>query len=81
MSFNKFYSRAGLPCWLSNKQSSYLGRRHGFNPWVRKFPCRKKWKPTPVFLPRKSHRQRSLVGYSPGVTESNTIEYAHMHTQ
>ena len=26
---------------------------------------RKKWQPTPVFLPRESHGQRSLMGYSP----------------
>ena len=25
----------------------------------------RKWQPTPVFLPEKSHRQRSLVSYSP----------------
>ena len=25
---------------------------------------RKKWQPTPVFLPREFHGQRSLVGYS-----------------
>ena len=29
------------------------------------FPWRRKWQPTPVFLPGKSHGQRSLVGYSP----------------
>ena len=75
MPFNKFYSRAGLPCWLSSKQSSFQCRRHEFNPWVRKFPFRKKWKPTPAFLPGKSHRQRSLVGYSPwGHKESDTTE-------
>ena len=28
-------------------------------------PWRRKWKPTPVFLPEKSHGQRSLAGYSP----------------
>ena len=28
-------------------------------------PLEKKWQPTPVFLPGKSHGQRSLVGYSP----------------
>ena len=28
-------------------------------------PWRKKWQPTPVFLPGKSHEQRSLKGYSP----------------
>ena len=36
-----------------------------FSPWVRKIPWRKKWLPTPVFLPGESHGQRSLVGYSP----------------
>ena len=34
-------------------------------PWVRKIPWRRKWLPTPVFLPRKSRGQRSLAGYSP----------------
>ena len=28
-------------------------------------PQRRKWPPTPVFLPGKSHGQRSLSGYSP----------------
>ena len=32
---------------------------------VGKIPWRRKWWPTPVFLPEKSRRQRSLVGYSP----------------
>ena len=36
----------------------------GFNPWVRKSPWRRKWQPIPVFLPGKSHGQKSLVGYS-----------------
>ena len=36
-----------------------------FNPWVEKIPWRKKWQPTPVFLPGKSHGQRSLAGCSP----------------
>ena len=40
-------------------------KRVGFDPWVRKIPWRRKWQPTPVFLPGKSHGQRSLVGYSP----------------
>ena len=39
--------------------------RHGFSPWVGKIPWRRKWQPTPVLLPRKSHGQRSLVGYNP----------------
>ena len=40
-------------------------RRHRFNPWVGKIPWRRKWQPTPVFLPGKSHGQRSLGGYNP----------------
>ena len=30
-----------------------------------KLSCRRKWQPTPLFLPEKSHGQRSLVGYGP----------------
>ena len=40
-------------------------RRHGFDPWVGKFPWSRKWQPIPVFLPGKFHEQRSLAGYSP----------------
>ena len=40
-------------------------RRLGFDPWVGEIPWRRKWQPTPVFLPGKSHGQRSLVGYNP----------------
>ena len=36
-----------------------------FDPWARKIPWRRKWLPTPLFLPGKSHGQRSLAGYSP----------------
>ncbi|KAB0353411.1 hypothetical protein FD755_023886 [Muntiacus reevesi] len=32
-----------------------------FDPWVRKIPWRRKWQPTPVFMPRELHGQRSLV--------------------
>ena len=40
----------------------------------------KKWQPTPVLLPGKSHGQRSLVGYSPwGRKESETTERLHLH--
>ena len=31
-------------------------RRYGFDPCVGKIPWRRKWKPTPVFLPGKFHR-------------------------
>jgi len=32
---------------------------------VGKIPWRKKWQPTPVFLPVESHGQRSRAGYTP----------------
>ena len=38
-------------------------KRCGFHPWVGKIPWRRKWPPTPVFLPGESHGQRSLAGY------------------
>ena len=34
-------------------------------PCVRKIPWRRKWRPTPVFLPGKPHGQRILAGYNP----------------
>ena len=37
----------------------------GVHPWVTKIPWRRKWQLISVFLPRESHKQRSLVGYSP----------------
>ena len=38
------------------------------------------WQPTLVLLPRKSHGQRSLVGYSPwGLEESDMTERLHFH--
>ena len=40
-------------------------RDAGSIPRSGKFPWKKKWQPTPVFLPGESHGQRSLVGYSP----------------
>ena len=44
--------------------------------WVRsrvgKIPWRRKWQPTPVSLPGKSHGQRSLAGYSPRGRKSQT---------
>ena len=39
--------------------------RPRFNPWVGKISWRRKWQPTPVFLPGKSHGRRNMVGYSP----------------
>ena len=51
--------------WLSIKEYPCWCRRCGFSPWIRRIPWRRKWQPTPVFLPGKFHVQRSLAGYSP----------------
>ena len=40
-------------------------RRLEFDPWIGKLSSSRKWQPTLVFLPGKSHGQRSLVGCSP----------------
>ena len=64
--------------WGSGKEPACRCRRHRrrrFSPWVRKIPWRRKWQPTPAFLPGESHGQRSLVGYSPqGRRESDTTK-------
>ena len=40
-------------------------RRPRFDPWFGIMPWRRKWEPTPVFLPKKFYGQRSLASYSP----------------
>ena len=48
--------------------------------WVGRIPWRRKWQPTPVFLPGESHGQRTLIGYSPwGCKESDMTERLHFH--
>ena len=57
-----------FPGGISGKEPTCQCRRHKrhrFNPWVGKVPWRRKWQPTPVFLPGESHGQKSLVDYSP----------------
>ena len=63
--------------WLSCKEStSSVGDgKLRFDPWVRKIPWRRKWQPTPVFLPGKSYGQRNLVAIVHVVAkESGTAE-------
>jgi len=55
----------GLPQWLRRYRTCRRHKSHEFDPWVRKTPWRRKWQPTPVFLPEKSHGQGSLAGHSP----------------
>ena len=63
--FCQAWDADGLPWWLRGKESTCQCRRLKFNPWSGKIPWRKKWQPTPGFLPENTHGQRSLAGYSP----------------
>ena len=79
----------GFGTWLSQSCSIFMGfqggssgkespcqrRRCGYDPWVGKIPWRRTGQPTPVFLSRESHGQRSLAGCSPrSHKESDTTE-------
>ena len=64
--------------WRADHPAPSLGRLgliqvSSGNDWSRK------WQPTPVFLPGRSHGQSSLVGYSPwSRKESDTTEHTHI---
>ena len=74
--YRVFEGNVGFTGGASGKEPTYQCRRHkrhGFDPWIRKIPWRRK--PTPVFLLGKFYGQRSLVGYSSwGCTELNMTE-------
>ena len=58
----------GFPGGVSGKEPVCQCRRHkrhGFDTWVGKIPWRRAWQATPIFLPRESHGQGTLAGYSP----------------
>ena len=65
--YNLFQDWSSILWWVSlvaqMVKSLPKCERHGFDPWVGEIPWRKKWQPTPVFLPGKSHGWRSLVGF------------------
>ena len=69
-----------FPWWLSQWRVCLQCWRPGFYPWFGKIPWRRKWQPTPVFLPGEFHGQRSLVGYSPwDHKELDTTEQLTFH--
>ena len=77
-----------FPQWLNSKESTCNEGNTGDKgsiPGLGRFPRRRKWQPTPVFLPGKSRGQRSLVGYSlECLKESDTakplstVQYTHI---
>jgi len=66
--FNVLSHHKSFPGGASGKESAAnasRGKRPVFYPWVGKTPWRRQWQPILVFLPGKSHDQRSLEGCSP----------------
>ena len=67
---------SAFPGGSDSRESACQCRRPGFDLWAGKIPWRRKWQPTPVFLPGEFNGQRSLVGYSPwGHRESDTTKW------
>jgi len=74
---------SGFPSGASGKVSACQCRRckrHGFSPWIGKIPWRRKWQPTPVFLPGKSHGQEEPGGlWSRTCKETDMTEWLSTH--
>ena len=61
--------------WLRQSRICLQCRRPRFDPWVGKIPWRRKWEPTPVFLPGKSQWTEEPAGCSLcGCRESDMTE-------
>ena len=79
----------GSNCYLGflggsdGKESVFDAGDLGSVPRSGRFPWRRAWKPTPIFLPGESHGQRRLAGCSPwGHKESDTTkQLTYMHTE
>ena len=66
---------------LMAQRLKHLSAMWEFNPWVGKIPWRRKWQPTPVFLPGESHGERILEGYSPwGFRARHNRVHTHIYT-
>ena len=66
----------GLPWWLRWWRICLQCSIPGFDPWVGKIPWGREWLSALVFLPVKSHGQKSITGYSPwSHKESDTTEW------
>ena len=79
-SFSKYdiqvFSWWGFPGGTSGKGPNACQcrrhKRYKFDSWMGKIPWRRKWQPSPVFLPGESYGYRSLAGCSPRIAKSWT---------
>ena len=75
---NHIYLLASLVAQLVKNQSVMQEPQVRFLVW--EDPLEKKRQPTPVFLPGKSHGQRSLVGYSQSIGHKELDTTERLHT-
>ena len=84
MTFTLLHSMSALLWWLSGKESACIAGDLGLIPGWGRPPWRRECQPTLLFFSRKSHEQRSLVGYSPwdckrvehGEGNGNPLQYS-----
>ena len=82
---NLIFSNSSFPSG-SDRKECLKCRTPRFKPWVGKMHWRKKWQPTPVFLPGESHGQRGLAGCSLwgrkelDTTEQLTVQFQRANT-
>ena len=60
-----YYAQCGFPGGPDSKEFACNAGDLDLIPGSGRCPGEKEWLPTPVFLPRELHGQRSMVGYSP----------------
>ena len=71
--------RASLMIQTGENLPTHVGDA-GLIPGLGRFPWRRKWLPTPVFLPGEFRGQRSLAGYSPrDLRDSDTTDGLSAH--
>ena len=66
--------------YICNAVDHLPSKRRGFDLWVGKICCRRKWQSTPAFLPGESHGQRSLAGYRAESWDMTEVTWhSHVH--
>ena len=73
------YTCIKLPGGSEGKASAHNAEDLCLIPGSGRFPWRRKWQPTPVFLPGESHGQRSLAGYSPQQLDTTSLSLYFIH--
>ena len=66
--------------WVKNPLQWRRGRRHRFNPWVRKVPWRKAWQPLQYSCLKDPMDRGPWRATVRRVAELDRTEHAHTHT-